>query len=359
MESLPNGDRPVVSIMTACQMLNVSRRTLYNYIAHGCVDYVRSAGGALRIFVDTLDGAKSRMRETRKQERLARAAKPPASIASNARRSPEVPASPPAREPLFLWSGRPLLFRNMGRPVGTHCPCCATRLIGENLYDSLEPDYESEENLWCAICGWSCHYQCRPLTRGPGSQFYIVPTLRVFRRPRPIAPVKAMVRRLNEVSTDGSVNERVETAARALGDRAFHVLAGHDTSEVLLAVAQGKEYIAFHCRQVPTHGSVSVEEVSLLRAMCIDWDARELRMSLRTLPIEKGVSESESRSRELGASFVTGLPFLQFLGVCSPNPFDLETMTESQREELVAERDRNRYRYRRPYLDLMAALQET
>lgn len=38
--------------------------------------YVQSAGGSIRIFADTLDHAKSRMREIRKQQRLVPATRP-------------------------------------------------------------------------------------------------------------------------------------------------------------------------------------------------------------------------------------------------------------------------------------------
>jgi hypothetical protein len=70
----------------------VSRWTLYNYIAHGCVEYVRAADGSLRIFVDTLEHAESRLREIRKRQRLERQTKPRAGSPS---RQP-----PPRRRPL-------------------------------------------------------------------------------------------------------------------------------------------------------------------------------------------------------------------------------------------------------------------
>ena len=47
-------DRKTISIMKACGMGGVSRRTIYNWIAGGKVEYVRTAGGSVRIFVDTL-----------------------------------------------------------------------------------------------------------------------------------------------------------------------------------------------------------------------------------------------------------------------------------------------------------------
>ena len=40
--------------MKACDLVGVSRRTIYNWIANGKVEYVRTAGGSVRIFVDTL-----------------------------------------------------------------------------------------------------------------------------------------------------------------------------------------------------------------------------------------------------------------------------------------------------------------
>ncbi|MEZ5287001.1 MAG: excisionase family DNA-binding protein [Vicinamibacterales bacterium] len=47
-------ERQTVSIMKACELVGVSRRTIYNWISAGKVEYVRTAGGSIRIFVDTL-----------------------------------------------------------------------------------------------------------------------------------------------------------------------------------------------------------------------------------------------------------------------------------------------------------------
>ena len=47
-------ERTTVSIPKACELVGVSRRTIYNWIASGKVEYVRTAGGSVRIFVDTL-----------------------------------------------------------------------------------------------------------------------------------------------------------------------------------------------------------------------------------------------------------------------------------------------------------------
>ena len=47
-------DRKTVSIPHACELVGVSRRTIYNWLASGKLDYVRTAGGSVRIFVDSL-----------------------------------------------------------------------------------------------------------------------------------------------------------------------------------------------------------------------------------------------------------------------------------------------------------------
>lgn len=47
-------ERKAISIMKACELVGVSRRTIYNWIASGKVEYVRTAGGSIRIFVDSL-----------------------------------------------------------------------------------------------------------------------------------------------------------------------------------------------------------------------------------------------------------------------------------------------------------------
>ena len=40
--------------MKACEAVGVSRRTIYNWISAGKVEYIRTAGGSIRIFADTL-----------------------------------------------------------------------------------------------------------------------------------------------------------------------------------------------------------------------------------------------------------------------------------------------------------------
>ena len=47
-------ERRAISITQACESVGVSRRTIYNWMAAGKVEYVRTAGGSIRIFADTL-----------------------------------------------------------------------------------------------------------------------------------------------------------------------------------------------------------------------------------------------------------------------------------------------------------------
>jgi excisionase family DNA binding protein len=47
-------ERQTISIMKACELVGVSRRTIYNWMAANKLEYVRTAGGSVRIFVDTL-----------------------------------------------------------------------------------------------------------------------------------------------------------------------------------------------------------------------------------------------------------------------------------------------------------------
>ena len=55
MSVVHNGrQRETVTIMTACELVGVSRRTIYNWIKTDKVEYVRTAGGSVRICVDTL-----------------------------------------------------------------------------------------------------------------------------------------------------------------------------------------------------------------------------------------------------------------------------------------------------------------
>jgi excisionase family DNA binding protein len=47
-------ERKTLSILQACKLVGVSRRTIYNWLSTGKVEYVRTAGGSVRIFADTL-----------------------------------------------------------------------------------------------------------------------------------------------------------------------------------------------------------------------------------------------------------------------------------------------------------------
>jgi excisionase family DNA binding protein len=46
--------RQTLSIMKACALVGVSRRTIYNWMAGGKIEFVRTAGGSVRIFADSL-----------------------------------------------------------------------------------------------------------------------------------------------------------------------------------------------------------------------------------------------------------------------------------------------------------------
>lgn len=47
-------ERETVSILKACEICEVSRRTIYNWINEGKLQYKRTAGGSIRIFKDSL-----------------------------------------------------------------------------------------------------------------------------------------------------------------------------------------------------------------------------------------------------------------------------------------------------------------
>lgn len=47
-------NRPTVSVNEACALIDVSRRTIYNWVEAGKVEYVRPVGGSIRIFTDSL-----------------------------------------------------------------------------------------------------------------------------------------------------------------------------------------------------------------------------------------------------------------------------------------------------------------
>jgi excisionase family DNA binding protein len=70
-------ERKTVSIPRACELVGVSRRTIYNWISGGKVQYLRTAGGSVRIFEDTLwrsPDAEADSQRTAWTERLSRGA---------------------------------------------------------------------------------------------------------------------------------------------------------------------------------------------------------------------------------------------------------------------------------------------
>ena len=54
MTPLPDANRRTVSISTACASVGVTRRTMYNWIRAGKVEWLRIASGAIRIYEDSL-----------------------------------------------------------------------------------------------------------------------------------------------------------------------------------------------------------------------------------------------------------------------------------------------------------------
>lgn len=62
--------RETVNILQAMQLVGVSRRTIYYWLAAGKLEYARSARGSVRIFTDTLWRTRTGERE---QEDLTRA----------------------------------------------------------------------------------------------------------------------------------------------------------------------------------------------------------------------------------------------------------------------------------------------
>ena len=69
-------DRKTISIPRACELADVNRRTIYNWIASGKVERIRAAGGSARIFVDTLWRTPDDPAVSRTGSRSARAAVP-------------------------------------------------------------------------------------------------------------------------------------------------------------------------------------------------------------------------------------------------------------------------------------------
>lgn len=56
--------RKIVSIQEACELAGVTRRTIYNWMAHNRLECIRTAGGSLRIYADSLFRAAEKKKET-------------------------------------------------------------------------------------------------------------------------------------------------------------------------------------------------------------------------------------------------------------------------------------------------------
>ena len=107
-------DRQTLSIMKACEVVGVSRRTIYNWISAGKVEYIRTAGGAIRIFADSLwrdpDSQPRQVSGAVRTHRLARVSRGPGS-----RRSAF--AAEPQAEELRL------LFHQLNNQLGIILAC--------------------------------------------------------------------------------------------------------------------------------------------------------------------------------------------------------------------------------------------
>ena len=79
-------ERETISIGQACELVSVSRRTIYNWLANGKLEYVRTAGGSVRIFIDTLWRDPVRRPRFKKQQSSSPGASPPGSTADSAQR---------------------------------------------------------------------------------------------------------------------------------------------------------------------------------------------------------------------------------------------------------------------------------
>lgn len=51
---MPINVRQTVSVNKACELVGVSRRTIYNWMSQGKVEFIRTAGQSRRIVLDTL-----------------------------------------------------------------------------------------------------------------------------------------------------------------------------------------------------------------------------------------------------------------------------------------------------------------
>ena len=94
-------ERETISIGQACELVSVSRRTIYNWLANGKLEYVRTAGGSVRIFIDTLwrdPVRRPRFRNIRSSGAAAASAPSPVGSEPREQTGPPRKAEPPRRD---------------------------------------------------------------------------------------------------------------------------------------------------------------------------------------------------------------------------------------------------------------------
>jgi hypothetical protein len=351
--------RRTVSVMAACEALGVSRGKVYDYIAAGLVDYVRTPGGMMRLFADSLAHIERRRIDTLKRALMARRARPQATTAASARDSGALgPATgnPFRDEPLFRWLGRSRLVRNAGRPVDDTCPCCASELAVENLYDAREEEYETDERIYCLLCGWVCRYECRPLTRVGARQFYVIKTLRSFSSAVP--RTRQLLRRLGQ--SDGLPQRHIHAVvADVFRGRDACTIAGEsrEGADVVTAVRCGGAPVVLHWRYSGRNEELAVAALSSLRSVNIDWSTLTMRLNMAARPIAGPAVGTAKAGYAVGVDIAAGRELLEFISVCSRVQPRLEVLSPAIRDEIVARRrlDGGPYRCRRPWHTLFDA----
>ena len=102
-------DRQTLSIMKACEVVGVSRRTIYNWISAGKVEYVRTAGGSSRI----RSGVTPRRRARSLRTAIARPQR------ERTREHTRVPSGRPARQRTIA-GGAPCTVPSAEQSAGDH-----------------------------------------------------------------------------------------------------------------------------------------------------------------------------------------------------------------------------------------------
>jgi hypothetical protein len=348
------GSRRTLSVMATCEALGVSRAKVYGYIAAGLVDFVRTPGGMIRIFADSLAHIDRRRIDKLKSAIVARRERPQSPLAARPRDGPApdpILRDPFRDEPLFRWLGRSRVVRNAGRPVDRICPCCASQLAVENMYDGSEQEYETDDRIVCLLCGWICRYECRPLTRQGARQFYVVQTLRSFSTTPP--RLRQLERRLRQ--SDGlSPRRHIEAVvADVFRNRDVCIIAGESGrgADVVTAVRHGGAPVVLHWRYGRGKEKVAVAAVSSLRSVNIDWATSTMRLNVSARTIAGRLVSAAPTTHDVGVDIASGRELLEFVSVCSPVQPRLEMLTSEIRDEIVARRrvDGGRYRLRLPW----------